>query len=752
MGFAFLAMAAINQRATGWRSWAWAMMAGFATGQCVMEGADMGAMLSVFVGAYALSESIATVGSGVRNWVSAVSRLIVLVVCAGWIAVHTVIMLVDTSIIGVSGMSQGAESKAQRWAFATSWSFPPIETLRLAVPGLFGYRMDTPGGGAYWGEVGPDGTAQNRFSGDGEYAGALVILVAGLAILAAAKKSGGPLTPDERRRVWFFTGLAILTLLLSFGRFAPFYQAVFALPYFSTIRGPSKFLHVTHWALLALFAHGVETLFRLRIGKSVWSDASEAWRDANPLTRRWLILSIALVAGGTLAALVFTNSATTLDAYLDTLFPKPSPKLATAAFAIREAWIAVVFFGISTAAAAWVVLRPASQPRIDWALAALAAVLMADLVHANLPWIKYYDYRARYQSNVVIDLLRDHPWEHRVTAFIQPMRSGLFVSTQSFAQLQHEWLENHFPYYDIQSLDIDQMPRMSELDSAFLGAFAPGDPRQREALEQAESLALSVPYLDNIPASEKAKLPLMMPGVQAQLFPVRRMWELTNTRFILGWQGGLDWFNRIFDSEAKRFSIRLPYAVAPKPGVPAPDENTPVSEVVRAFTAVQNDSGPLAVLEFSGALPRARLFHKWEVLDGNRALSRLRSPEFDPAAAVVVSSEPSVASTDDKAGSAAITQYEPRRVVVETEDPKPSILLLNDHWSPHWLARVDGTPVPLLRANYLMRAVSLPAGKHTVAFQFSLPNATLWVSVLAFGIGAIVMAALVVPNSRKPSP
>ena len=42
-------------------------------------------------------------------------------------------------------------------------------------------------------------------------------------------------------------------------------------------------------------------------------------------------------------------------------------------YVVTFALIAVVFFGISTAAAAWVVLRPASQPRIDWALAALAA-------------------------------------------------------------------------------------------------------------------------------------------------------------------------------------------------------------------------------------------------------------------------------------------------------------------------------------------------------------------------------------------
>ena len=86
------------------------------------------------------------------------------------------------------------EAKEGRYDFATQWSFPPGEILRIVVPGLFGYRMDTTGGGNYWGRVGetpgwsehhndPEWNrthpgAYPRFSGGGEYSGILVFVVA----------------------------------------------------------------------------------------------------------------------------------------------------------------------------------------------------------------------------------------------------------------------------------------------------------------------------------------------------------------------------------------------------------------------------------------------------------------------------------------------------------------------------------------------------------------------------------------------
>ena len=89
---------------------------------------------------------------------------------AGFIAMQTVIALIGSSITGIAGIAdtgQNAETKEHHWDWATQWSLPKAETLAIFVPGLFGYKMDTPNnmmpqfqdayrGGVYWGGIGRD--------------------------------------------------------------------------------------------------------------------------------------------------------------------------------------------------------------------------------------------------------------------------------------------------------------------------------------------------------------------------------------------------------------------------------------------------------------------------------------------------------------------------------------------------------------------------------------------------------------------
>jgi len=720
MGMALMAMGLVMGPGSGWRGWVRAALAGLAVGTCVMEGADMGAFLSLCVAGFVVWQIWAWRAEGARGWGADLmrggGRLAVVVVFAGWMAAHSLVTLVSTQIIGVAGMQQGAD-KAERWEYATSWSFPKLETLRVVVPGLFGYRMDTPNGGAYWGSVGSDGTPETRFSGAGEYAGVLVVLLASLALAASFRREKPVLNPVERRMVWFWGLVAVGSLLLSWGRFAPFYRLVFELPYFSTIRMPSKFLHVMHLALWVLFAYGLEVLFRASISSAQTPRESIAeqiavWkRGAIQGERRWVTGVLVATGLALAAAVLLTTSSSSLGAYLAKV-PFGANEPATVGFVLREVWMAILFLLVSVTVVLGAVVGWFNGYRAAWAGWMLGAILVTDLFRANVPWVQHYDARMRYRSDAVLDVLKEKPWEHRVTSFLDPRRAGPLVGGEAatvWVYFQKEWLEHQFQYFGIQSLDISQMPRMPELEAAYFGALSPS-------------------------------------SNPSELKVVARMWELTGTRYVLGAREVVEQLNQAVDPVERRLSVAMPFALVVKAGVEAPTQATPLVEAVQRLEAVKTPEGPYALMEFGGALPRVKLYSDWRSgIPDTEMLAGLKPGGFDARKQVWLSEkigEPP-ASTGDP-GEAVITDYQAKRVRVTTRSPGPAVLLFNDRWHPAWEVRIDGQPAALLRANHIMRGVEVPAGEHQVEFVYDLPGHTLWISSSALGVGLLMMGLLVI--------
>src|SRR5581483_3539631 len=150
-----------------------------AVGMNVAEGADNGAIYSLFIAAFVLVKALLEEGKPFLIKIgSGILSIAVIAIFAGFIAIQTVVTLLGSSGISTAsaGTGQSAEEKAAQWDFATQWSQPKIETLALFVPGLFGYRMDTPKdaswlgdsyrGGNYWGKVGRSPAWDRYFASD----------------------------------------------------------------------------------------------------------------------------------------------------------------------------------------------------------------------------------------------------------------------------------------------------------------------------------------------------------------------------------------------------------------------------------------------------------------------------------------------------------------------------------------------------------------------------------------------------------
>ena len=109
------------------------------------------------------------------------------------------------------------------------------------------------------------------------------------------------------------------------------------------------------------------------------------------------------------------------------------------------------------------------------------------------------------------------------------------------------------------------------------------------------------------------------------LHRVTRRWQLTNTRYLLGAAGFLDVLNQQIDPVQHRFRMAARFDIAAKPGISTP---TGLDEL----TAVIKPDGQYAVFDFTGALPRAKLYANWQVSTNDAAtLKELASVGFDPA-------------------------------------------------------------------------------------------------------------------------
>ena len=733
-GMSFLALAALADTSPC-RRWLRLILAGFAVGMGVAEGADVGAIFSLYVAAFIVYQAWTTEGSRVRNLAVGLGRLVLVTACAAFLAAQPIWGLVTTAIKGVTikGVTRtqlDAQARTQRWNWATQWSLPKREMLSLVVPGLYGYRMDTPHGGNYWGMMGrdpawdkyfengsqgPPPTGFLRYSGGGSYAGVLVMLVALWAAMQSLRRGNFVFNLEQRKWLWFWLGVSILSLLLALGRFAPFYQLVYALPYFSTIRNPVKFLYPLSFALVVLFAFGVDGLWRKYMQAtganlvSRWAGLQSWWRKAAKFEKYW-VYGCGLVWVASLAAwLVYARQHDKLEQYLQ--YARVNGDLdSVASFSIHQVGWFILFFFLATGLMVLIFSGAFVGKRARRGGILLGLLLVADLGLANQPWIVYWDYKDKYASNPIIDLLRDKPYEHRVALvpFALPPRKAILRQLYRV-----EWLQQQLPFYNIQSFDVVEMPRVPVDFSAFA-----------KMLNQAD--------------------------MKKSLSPLRCAWQLTNTRYILAPADFGVFWNEQDDLARTPLRIVTRFGIVPKPGI------TTVTKEEQ-LTAVPAANGNFALFEFSDALPRAKLYQHWQVNTNDPAvLEQLFSPAFDPESSVLVDgglpSDSATETTNPPAGAVEFVRYAPKDLVLKAEVSAPSVLLLNDHFDPNWKVLVDGRPEQLLRCNFLMRGVHLMPGTHQIEFKFQPPVGLLYVSLTAMASGLLALAFLLVSVNKNRSP
>ncbi|HEY6041464.1 MAG TPA: YfhO family protein, partial [Anaerolineae bacterium] len=159
------------------------------------------------------------------------------------------------------------------------------------------------------------------------------------------------------------------------------------------------------------------------------------------------------------------------------------------------------------------------------------------------------------------------------------------------------------------------------------------------------------------------------------------------------------------------------------------------------FVPAFDGSGDIRVYENKTALPRAFIVSaSSRAATPEEALALIHAPAFDPTKSVVLEGGPAHEFTpgDSTGNSVTITKYSLNEITMQVESVREGYVVLGDVYYPGWRAFIDGTGSEILRADYLFRAIPIPAGSHAVRFIYQPLTLYLGAAVSALTIVGLV--------------
>lgn len=227
------------------------------------------------------------------------------------------------------------------------------------------------------------------------------------------------------------------------------------------------------------------------------------------------------------------------------------------------------------------------------------------------------------------------------------------------------WLTYLFPYHNIQAVNVTQMPRMPEDYKNFLSAVGRN--------------------------------------------PIR-YWQLAAVGYVLA---PVQVWSQLQKDPAVKDLFELAYSY-----------NVGQAEAgVSVIPASMTQPGGHVVLRFKTPGPRYALIAGWETCGDADTLQRLGSSARAPFLRTLVAPE-CVANVPPLTGEGIIGKveslnYRSGLFHLKTTSDQGAILRVSEKFDKDWVARVDGSSVPLLRVDYIFQGVYLPAGVHEVVLKYS---------------------------------
>ncbi len=141
--------------------------------------------------------------------------------------------------------------------------------------------------------------------------------------------------------------------------------------------------------------------------------------------------------------------------------------------------------------------------------------------------------------------------------------------------------------------------------------------------------------------------------------------------------------------------------------------------------------GKVNMHRLSDPRPFANLVYETRIVANEaEARSLLNDNSINFRRAVILEQQPTISVTGDPASSTAtVTDFKPEALKIAVNTATNAILSVALPYYPGWVARLDSSNIPILRAYGMLSAVEVPSGNHTVTFTYE---------PLSYKIGALI--------------
>ncbi len=86
-----------------------------------------------------------------------------------------------------------------------------------------------------------------------------------------------------------------------------------------------------------------------------------------------------------------------------------------------------------------------------------------------------------------------------------------------------------------------------------------------------------------------------------------------------------------------------------------------------------------------------------------------------------------------------LTNYLPNKLTYKTVRKEDGLAILSEIYYPGWEAAIDGKPIHIARANYVLRAVIIPKGEHTLTLTYDPKSVHITEAIAFMGMGLLIL-------------